>query len=138
MEQCFSCFLDVMAVKFSPLAAAACFIDSSVSAEALIGNEDEGIQNLQKKAEDYIVHSLPPRMQVQGEVTDDEEEENGDTEASEIIHLPVPKQTRFRFLSASHPSRPRTSKTSTIRQEIKKYKEVLSHAANTEESGIEF
>ncbi|KAJ8346599.1 hypothetical protein SKAU_G00280000 [Synaphobranchus kaupii] len=136
MEQRFSCFLDVMADKFSPLAAAACFIDPSVSAEALIENEDEEIQNLLKKAEDYIVHSVPPRLQVQEEVTDDEE--NGDTEASETTHLPLPKRPRFRFFSASRPSRPRTSKTSSIRQEIQKYKEGLSHAANTEESEMEF
>lgn len=137
MEQRFSCFLDVTADKFSPLAAAACFIDPSVSAEALIENEDEEIQNLLKKAEDYIVHSVPPRLQVQEEVTDDKEEENGDTEASETTHLPMPKRPRFRFFSASHPSRPRTSKTSSIRQEIQKYKEGLPHAANTEESGME-
>lgn len=138
MEQRFSCFLDITAKKFSPLAAAACFVDPSVSAEALIENEDEGIQNLLKKAEDYIVHSVPPRLQVQEEVTDDEEEENGDTDASEATHLLMPKRPRFRFFSASHPLRPRTSKTSSIRQEIQKYKEGLCHAANTEESGMQF
>ncbi|KAJ8353308.1 hypothetical protein SKAU_G00208750 [Synaphobranchus kaupii] len=125
-------------MSWDGLLPTACFLHPSLSAEALIENEDEGIQNLLKKAEDYIVHSVPPRLQVQEEVTDDEEEENGDTEASETMHLPMPKLPRFRFFSASRPSRPWTSKTSSMRQVIQKYKEGLSHAANTEESGIEF
>lgn len=52
MEQHFICFLDVTASKFSPLAAAACFVDPRVSTEALVENDDEEIKNLLKKAED--------------------------------------------------------------------------------------
>lgn len=134
MEQRFSCFLDVTANKFSPLAAAACFVDPGVSAEAIVENNDEGIQNLLKVAEDYITRSVPPRLQVEEQVS--ENEEIVDTVAPETTHWP--KRPRFRFFSPSRPSRPRTSETSSIRQEIKKYKEGLSHAANTEESGMEF
>ncbi|KAJ8404668.1 hypothetical protein AAFF_G00335310 [Aldrovandia affinis] len=54
MERRFSVFLNVTATKFSPLAAAACFVDPSVSAETLIENDDEGMQDLLRKAEDYI------------------------------------------------------------------------------------
>ncbi len=128
MDQRFSCFLDVTANKFSPCAVAACFVAPSVSAKALIEN-DGGIQNLLKKAEDYITHSVLPRLQE--EVTDDEEKVIGDTEASETTHLP--KQPRSRFLSSSRPLRPKTS----IWQDIQKYKNGLSHA-NTEESGMDY
>lgn len=131
MELRFSCFLDVTASKFSPLAAAACFVDPSISTETLVENEDEEINNLLKKAEDYIVNSVPPRLQA----TDDEEEEEN-TKTSKATHLPVAKRPRFRFFSTTHPFRP---KTSYIRQEIQKYKEGLSHAAadNAEESAVE-
>ena len=134
MEQRFSCFLDVTANKFSPLAAAACFVDPGVSAEAIVENNDEGIQNLLKVVEDYIPRSVPPRLQVEEQVS--ENEEIVDTVAPETTHCP--KRPRFRFFSPSRPSRPRTSETSSIRQEIKKYKEGLSQAAYTEESGMEF
>ncbi|KAJ4940897.1 hypothetical protein JOQ06_027188 [Pogonophryne albipinna] len=136
MEQRFSCFLDVTANKFSPLAAAACFVDPGVSAEAIVENNDEGIQNFLKVAEDYITRSVPPRLQVEEQVSENEEEEIVDTVAPETTHCP--KRPRFRFFSPSRPSRPRTSEASSIWQEIKKYKEGLSHAANTEESGMEF
>ncbi|KAJ8394943.1 hypothetical protein AAFF_G00040660 [Aldrovandia affinis] len=82
MERRFSVFLDVTAAKFSPLAAAACFVDPSVSAETLIENDDEGMQDLLRKAEDYIAHCVPRRVEVRVEqVTDDEEPENVDREA---------------------------------------------------------
>lgn len=128
MDQCFGCFLVVTENKFSPLAAAACFVDSSVS-EALIENDDEDIQNLLKQAEEYIIHSVP----LQEELTD-EEEDVRNTEASATTL--EPKRPRFRFFSSKRPSKPRTSKTS-IRQEIQKYKDELSRA-NTEKSGLGF
>ncbi|XP_058643761.1 protein SGT1 homolog isoform X5 [Onychostoma macrolepis] len=122
MCQRFSCFLDVTDSKFFPLAVAACFVDPSVSAEVLIENDDEEIQNLLESAENYITNNVPPRLQ--DEMSEEEEE------------MPMSKRPRFRFFSANHPSRPSTSKTS-IRQVIQKYKEGLSHA-NTEESGMDF
>lgn len=49
MHQCFSCLLDITANKLSSLAAAACFVNPSVSAEVLIENNDEEVQNLLKR-----------------------------------------------------------------------------------------
>ncbi|KAJ4940792.1 hypothetical protein JOQ06_027084, partial [Pogonophryne albipinna] len=99
MEQRFSCFLDVTANKFSPLAAAACFVDPGVSAEAIVENNDEGIQNLLKVAEDYITRSVPPRLQVEEKVSENEEEEIVDTVAPETTHCP--KRPRFRAIKLS-------------------------------------
>ncbi|XP_076137950.1 zinc finger BED domain-containing protein 4-like [Alosa pseudoharengus] len=127
MDLRFSCFLDVSASKFSPLAAAACFVDASVSAEALIENDNDDIQNLLSKAEEYITRSVP----YQEEATDDE-----DIGSAEVSDAPLQKRPRFRFLSAHRPSRPKTSKTS-IRLEVQKFKEALSHA-NPDDSGMDF
>lgn len=44
LEQYFSCFLFPSEAKFSPLAAAAFFLDPTVAREALIENTDDGIQ----------------------------------------------------------------------------------------------
>lgn len=127
MKLRFGLFLDVTDDRFSPLAAAACLVDPRVSADVLVQNENEEIQDLLKKAEDYIIRSVTPR--IREEETD--REENGQTETTETALLP--KRPRFRFFSPSHPARPRTS----IRQEIQKYKDMLSEAADAQE-GIEF
>lgn len=107
MEQRFSLFLDVTDDRFSPLAAAACFVDPSVSAEVLIENEDEAIHDLLKKAEDYITRSVTPRI-LEEEETDDEEEENGQTETAETAPMEFrntktgcPKLLTLRNLGAS-------------------------------------
>lgn len=119
MDLRFSCFLDVTTSKFSPLAVAACFVDASVSAETLIENDNDDIQNLLSKAEEYITRSVP----YQEEVTDDEDIGN-----AEVSEAPLQKRPRFRFFSAHRPSsRPKTSKTS-IRQDVQKFKEALSYA----------
>lgn len=119
MDLRFSCFLDVSTSKFSPLAVAASFVDASVSAETLIENDNDDIQNLLSKAEEYITRSVP----YQEEVTDDEDIGN-----AEVSEAPLQKRSRFRFFSAHRPSsRPKTSKTS-IRQDVQKFKEALSHA----------
>lgn len=83
----FSCFLDVSASTFSPLAAAACFVDASVSAETLIDNDNDGIQNLLSKAEEYITRSVP----YQEEVTDDEDIGN-----AEVSEAPLQKRGGFK------------------------------------------
>ncbi|KAI2644644.1 E3 SUMO-protein ligase ZBED1 [Labeo rohita] len=128
MDLRFSCFLDVSASNFSPLAAAACFVDASVSAETLIDSDNDDIQNLLSKAGEYITRSVP----YQEEVTDDEDIRN-----AEVSEVPLQKRPRFRFFSAHRPSsKPKTSKAS-IRQEVQKFKESLSHA-NPEESGVDF
>ncbi|XP_039547275.1 zinc finger BED domain-containing protein 4-like [Pimephales promelas] len=130
MELRFGIFLDVTDDRFSPLAAAACLVDPRVSADVLVQNENEEIQDLLKKAEDYIIRSVTPR--IREEETD--REENGQTETTETA--PLPKRPRFRFFSPSHPARPRTSRAS-IRQEIQKYKDLLSEAPDAQE-GMEF
>lgn len=94
MDQRFSCFLDPSDLKFSPLTTAACFPDPTVTPEALIEHEDEQIQELLRKAEDYIAKMVPPVTQE--EEADENEEER---EASETI--PSAKRSRFRFLSKS-------------------------------------
>ncbi|KAL0967883.1 hypothetical protein UPYG_G00259050 [Umbra pygmaea] len=130
MELRFGIFLDVTDDRFYPLAAAACLVDPRVSADVLVQNENEQIQDLLKKAEDYIICSVTPR--IREEETD--REENGQTETTETA--PLPKRPTFRFFSPSHPARPRTSRAS-IRQEIQKYKDMLSEAADAQE-GMEF
>lgn len=51
MDRRFSVFLDMMADNFSPLPAAACFVDPCV-AETLLENDDKEVQNLVRKVED--------------------------------------------------------------------------------------
>lgn len=126
MELRFSLFIDVTKDRFSPIAAAACFVEPNVSAEVLIENEDEGIPDLLKKAEKFIINTVTPRVY---EEETDEDEENGQAETA-----PLPKRPRFRFFSSSHPARPRTS----IRQETQKCKDMLSQADVQNESGIGF
>ena len=136
MDRRFNVFLDITADNFSPLPAAACFVDPCV-AETLLENDDE-LQNLLRKAEDYIAHLVPQRVQIREEpLTDDEQVANEGTEAPELTPA---RRPRFKFFSANRPSRPKTAKTTNIRQEISKYKEGLfrSTSAGVEESGIEY
>lgn len=84
MDRRFSVFLDITAENFSPLPAAACFVDLCV-AETLLENDDIDVQNFVKKAEDYIAHLVPQRVQVREEqLTDDEQVANEGTEAPEL------------------------------------------------------
>ncbi|KAK1892092.1 N-terminal acetyltransferase A complex catalytic subunit NAA10 [Dissostichus eleginoides] len=82
MGQRFSCFLDPSDTKFSPLIAAACFLDPTVSPKALIENEhdDVQIQELLIKAEDYIAQMVSPV--IREEETDDNEDEEERREGS--------------------------------------------------------
>ncbi|XP_060797780.1 zinc finger BED domain-containing protein 4-like [Neoarius graeffei] len=142
MDRRFSVFLDIAADNFSPLPAVACLVDPCV-AETLLENDDNEVQNLVRKAEDYIAHLVPQRLQVQEEqLTDDEQ---GTNESAEAPGATPAKRRRFKFFSASRPSRPKTAKTTNIRQEILKYKEGLSEfhyaaatSAEGEDSGIEY
>ena len=146
MESRFGLFLDVTDERFSPLAAVACFVEPNLSAEVLIENEDEGIADLLKQAEDYIIHSVPPRIREEEEEENDGEEE---AENRQAVTAPLPKRPKFRFFcSPSRPARPRNPRAS-IRQEIQKYKDTLvlqAEAAEDDqedqekesETGIEF
>lgn len=70
---------------------------------------------------------MTPRIREEEET---DEEENGQTETTETA--PLPKRPRFRFFSPIRPARPRTPRAS-IRQEIQKYKDTLSEAADAQE-----
>lgn len=130
MELRFSHFLDVTNDRFSPLAAAACFVEPNVSEEVLIENEDEGILDLLKKAEEYIINMVTPRISEEDENDEGKEDRQSETP-------PLPKRSRFTFFSPGRPARPRTPWAS-IWQEIEKYKDVLCQADDQCESGIEF
>nr|XP_023661197.1 zinc finger BED domain-containing protein 4-like [Paramormyrops kingsleyae] len=132
MDKRFSCFLDHTDSKFSPLTAAACFLDPTVSPEALLENDDQQITALLEKAEEYIAQLVPPVVREE-EVEDEEPEE----EEKESKEGPQRKQPRFKFLSkASRPSRSSCSKP-CVKEEIKKFKEQLSQPTN-EEAALEF
>lgn len=132
MDKRFSCFLDHTDSKFSPLAAAACFLDPTVAPEALLENDDEQIEALLRRSEDYIAQLVPPV--VREEAAEDEEPEQGEESKEEQPHN---KRPRFRFLSK--PSRPSKSTLSKpcVKEEIKKFKEQLSQPTN-QETALEF
>lgn len=96
MDRRFSVFLDITADNFSPLPAEACFVDPCV-AKTLLEKDDNKVQNLFRKAEDYIAQLVPQRVQVQEEqLTDDEQVAKEGTEAPESTPA---KQHRFKFSS---------------------------------------
>lgn len=125
LDQRFSCFLNPSDSKFSPLASAACFFDPTVSADALIENDDEHIKELLSRAENYIAQMVYPAIQ---EEAFEKEAEDKRCEENE----PQTKRPRFRFLSTKvSANRPSSSHTKlTVRQEIQKFKEQLSQPIN--------
>ena len=137
LSQRFACLLDPADEKFSPLAAAACFVNPTVC-EMLVNVDvaDGNIQELLTEAEDYVAQStLPPNM---AERDENEEDQSYDAEGESEEAAASSKQPVFRFLSKCRTSRPkqRTPKTST-RQQIIKYKEEIAHPI-TEETAIGF
>ncbi|ROL48799.1 hypothetical protein DPX16_23449 [Anabarilius grahami] len=132
MDKRFSCFLDHTDSKFSHLAAAACFLDPTVAPEALLENDDEQIEALLRRSEDYLAQLVPPV--VREEEAEDEELAEGEESKEEQPHN---KRPRFRFLSK--PSRPSKSTISKprVKEEIKKFKEQLSQPTN-QETALEF
>jgi len=125
MVERFSCFMDVQAETFCPLAATACLLDPTVATETLIENEEEEIKELVKQAEDYIVQSLPEAA-----------EDAAVTEESPS-RCPSPKKARFHFFSKPNPKAKSATKP-CVRHEIRKYKEVLLSQPCNEENGIAF
>lgn len=128
LDQRFSCFLNPSDSRFSPLATAASFLDPTVSADALIENDDETIQELLSRAEDYIAQMVSPV------ILDEAVENNEDNERCEEQE-PQAKQPIFRLLStkvsATRPSRPSHCQTKLcVKQEIQKFKEQLSQPIN--------
>lgn len=136
LNQRFACPLDSTGEKSSPpAAAAACFVNPTVC-EILVNVYvvDGYIQELPKQAEDYVVKCSFPHAQQQDQTEDDAEEEV----IKEPEAAPSSKQPVFRFLSKFRTTRP-TEKMSTtsIRQQIIKYKEEFSHPI-TEDTGTYF
>ena len=128
IDKWFSCFLDH--TEFSPLTAAACFLDLTVSPEALLENDDKQFKALLGKAEDYIAHLVPPV--VQEEEADDEEPEEPEEGERESKEGPQRKRPRFKFLSkASQPSRSSCSKQ-CVKDKMKKLKEQVSQPTKKE------
>jgi hypothetical protein len=135
MDRRFSVFLDTTADNFSPLPAAACLVDRCV-AETILENDDNEVQNLGRKAEDYIDNLVPQRVEIREEqLTDDEQVANEGTEAPDST---AAKRSRFKCFSANRPSRPKMPKTTNIRQEILKYKEGLSESHQTTATSAEY
>ncbi|CAM4713087.1 unnamed protein product [Leuciscus chuanchicus] len=121
--------------KFSALAAAACFVNPTVC-EILVNVDvaDGNIQELLKQAEDYVVKCTFPHTRQEDQSEDDAEEEV----IEEPEAAPSSKQPVFRFLSKCRTTRSKQkTSTTSIRQQIIKYKEELSHPI-TEDTGTDF
>ncbi|XP_062398583.1 uncharacterized protein LOC134088552 isoform X1 [Sardina pilchardus] len=132
MDRRFGRFLDPGDPKFSPLAAAACFLDPTVSPDALTENQDGQIQALSRRAEDYIAQTASPR---QDERCDDNEEGE---ESSTDVEETTAKRPRFRFLLKTRARPPRRSLSKlSVRQEIRNFKEQLAEPVY-EDSALEF
>lgn len=135
LNQRFACLLDSTDEKFSGLAAAACFVNPTVC-EILVNVDvaDGNIQELLKQAEDYVVKCTFPHTRQEDQSEDDAEEEV----IEEPEAAPSSKQPVFRFLSKCCTTRPKQkTSTTSIRRQIIKYKEELSHSI-TADTGTDF
>ncbi|XP_060768280.1 zinc finger protein 618 isoform X3 [Neoarius graeffei] len=130
LEQHFGCFLLPSEAKFSPLAAAACFLDPTVAGDALIENPDDGIQELLNEAEKFVY-----TLTTQGK--DDLDKDDGAASMKKVEEEPSSKRPRFRFLSKSTSSK--LPKPNKAQQEMRKYKEELSSLKISDfECGMDF
>lgn len=130
VNQRFASFLDPTDEMFSPLAAAACFVNPTVCETLVDVADHENIQELLKKAEEYTIRksTLPPHMQ-HHELSEDDVEMEQDLEKSQEVEAPAStsKQPIFRFLSKCR-RRPRQRiSPNSIKQQIRQYKEELLH-----------
>lgn len=135
LNQRFASLLDPTDEKFSPLAAAACLVNPTVC-EILVNVDvaDGNIQELLKQAEDYVAKCTFPHTKEDHQFEDDVEEVI--EEETEVA--PSSKQPVFRFLSKCRITRlQQKASTTSIRQQIIKYKEELSHPI-TEDTGTDF
>lgn len=133
LVQRFRYFLNPSEARFSPLAAAACFLDPTVARETLIEHLDNGVQEeLLKAAEKYILSvtaSTPAAQRA-------DEPERYDGDASRDADEVPPKRPRFKFLASQHSKQPRAS---IAQQEMRKYKdELLSQQIPDFEHGLDF
>ena len=126
INQRFAWILDPTDEKFSPLVAAACFVNPTVC-ETLL--DDENIPELLKQAEEYVIQSTQSHSQ-HVELEDQPEDDGEEIEKEPEELEPAPsssKQPVFRFLSKSRiKPKQKISSTTSIKQQIRKYKEELS------------
>ncbi|XP_017293396.1 uncharacterized protein LOC108248867 [Kryptolebias marmoratus] len=137
INQRFAWILDPTDEKFSPLVAAACFVNPRVC-ETLVDVADENIQELLKQAEEYVIQVTHPHSQHEDQPKDDGEENRRLPEEPEAAPS-TSKQPVFRFLSKWHTKSVKRISTSSIRQQIRKYKEELSQPITRDcDTGIDF
>ncbi|ROI42823.1 hypothetical protein DPX16_7100 [Anabarilius grahami] len=135
VNQRFAWLLDPTDEKFSPLVAAACFVNPTVC-ETLVDVADDNIEELLKHAEEYVIKkSTLLHTQEEDHSEDDAEEENPEKpeDAPSSLKPPV-----FRFLSKCRRRPKQKTSMTSVREQIKKYKEELSKEPITEETGIDF
>ncbi|XP_053549013.1 E3 SUMO-protein ligase ZBED1-like [Bombina bombina] len=144
VNQRFASFLDTTDERFSPLAAAACFVNPTVC-ETLVDVADENIQELLKQAEEYVIRkSALPHTQDEDLSEEDDalavaEEENIE-KSKEEAPPSTSKHRVFRFLSkCRRRPRQRTSPNS-IEQQIRKYREeeLLQQPITDDDTGTDF
>lgn len=88
---------------------------------------DDNIQELLKQAEEYVVQSTQSHTQHEDQPEDDGEENDKEPEEVEPAQSSS-KQPVFRFFSKSRMKpKQRNYSTSSMKQQIRKYKEELSH-----------
>lgn len=133
VNQRFAWLLDPRDEKFSPLVAAACFVNP-IAYETLLDVANYNIQELLKQAEEYVVQSTQAHSQNADQSIDDGQEENiEEPEAAPSSS----KQPVFRFLSKCRTKPKQGTLTSSMRQQIRKYKEELSQPI-TCDTGTDF
>lgn len=132
LNQRFAWVLDSSDEKFSPLVAAAFFLNPTVC-DTLLDVADDSVQELFKQAEGYVVQCT----QSQETHPDDDVEELNGPEPDPEPPSSSSRQPVFRFLSKCRAKPKPKSSTCSIRQQLSKYKEELSQPI-TCDSGIQF
>lgn len=94
LEQHFSCFPFPSEAEFSPLAAAAFFLDPTVARDALIENTNDGIQ------EKLVLSASTSTTQGEEELGKD----GGDASMQDVDKAPSSKRPRFSILSTKSAS----------------------------------
>ncbi|CAM4619107.1 unnamed protein product [Leuciscus chuanchicus] len=131
LNQRFAWVLDPSDEKFSPLVAAAFFLNPTVC-DTLLDVADDSVQELFKQAEGYVVRCT----QSQETHPDDDVEELNGPEPDPGPPSSSSRQPVFRFLSKCRAKPKPKSSTCSIRQQLSKYKE-LSQPIPCD-SGIQF
>ncbi|KAK7912336.1 hypothetical protein WMY93_012547 [Mugilogobius chulae] len=134
LNQRFAWVLDPSDEKFSPLVAAACFLNPTVCA-TLLDVDDENIQEILKQAEEYVVQCS--WNQAPEDEPEDEEVQVTEPQLDQTPPSSTSKQPVFRFLSKCRTTPKQKPSMCSIKQQIWKYKEELSQPI-TCETGTEF